>query len=105
MMSIARVPQSEETCGIHEYFNCRHKQCDRYRRVSVFPLGLAVAREPMLRKGSFADSIVARSRQWLQARSTLTSMREEEPFTLCDATQNRLRILTKFEHRNRFHST
>jgi hypothetical protein len=31
-------------------------------------------------------------------------MREKEPFAFCDASQNRLRVLTKFEHRDRFHS-
>ena len=30
-------------------------------------------------------------------------MRQEEPFAFRDPTQNGLRILAKFEHRNRFH--
>ena len=71
----------------------------------VFPLGLAVAREPMVRKGSFDGNIVGRGRQRLEARGRLASMREEEPFALRDAPENGLRILTKFEHRNGFHTT
>jgi hypothetical protein len=32
-------------------------------------------------------------------------MREQESFTLCDAPQNGLSVLTKLEHSNRFHTT
>ena len=49
-------------------------------------------------------SIVGRGRQGFEARGTLAPMREEEPFAVRDAPKNRLRVLTKFEHRNRFHA-
>ena len=71
--------------------------------VSRFPFRAGDGARTDGQKRIIYGSIVGRGHKGFEARGTLAPMREEEPFAVRDTPENGLRILTKFEHRNRFH--